>query len=618
MTYHRGCPIKILGFTSTAEKPSYTVTLTGTDNFTVKNADGKALGNGRSGTLFQSPGLTLLLQIQGKEGDSLKLKQLHFNGTVAGLRNKIRATEVGKKTNIIRIAYSSINPELSRDVVNAMVQAYLDQSIAFKTEEASRTVNFVEDQLKGIKDELNKSESDLQGYKSSVGMVRLDTEAEELIKKFSDMETERAMIGMQRKQLEFALASLNDSLSRGRTYSPAVMKEDPLVAGMASRLAELEVQKRALLVEYTRDHPSVKTVQGQIDEVQRKIQATYETGLKNITRQESDITRRLAGYEGNLRQLPAAERDLARYMRLAKVNADIYTFLLRKHEEARIAKASTISNINIVDPAITPDNPVKPQKKKNLLLGLLVGCMIGVGLAFFQEYLDDTIKDAEEAKRLLGWPVLAIIPCIPNTSKSKKSAHHLLISRWEPKSIVAESFRSLRSGIHFSSVNREKKLILVTSAFPGEGKTTIAANLAITLNQVGSKVLIIDCDLRRSSLHEKFDHSKSPGLTELVAGDVAFASCIHNTDIAGLDFISAGVTPPNPAELLGSESMANFVAEQRLHYDFIILDAPPTLAVTDAAMLTIMSDLVVLVLGAGDVPRKAAIRVREILAIRNG
>ena len=610
-----GLSFRPVEFSSSAKNPVYRVELTGRDTYTVRDDDsGMIVGSGRSGLPLHGKNVTLLLaDLQGKSGDSFNLQLLPFNETVETVRKGLKAAEIGKKTSIISVSYRDKDPERARDVVNTLIQVYLEQAVAFKTEEASRTVGFVEDQLKGVRDELDNAEKNLQSYKTGSGVVQLDSEAQNLIETMAGAEKQKADIVLQKKQIEFALGSLRDARRRGNNYSPAVMRDDPLLAGFASRLAELEVQKRALLTDNTENHPAVRNVQGQIEEIQKKVQATYETTLQGLTRQEANVGQLVARYEGQLKTLPVAERDLARLTRLSKVNADIYTFLLQKHEEARIAKASTISNINIVDPAITPDNPVKPQKKKNLLLGLLVGGMFGVGMAFFREYLDDTIKDSEEAKRALGWPVLAVIPCIKHNLKAERDPQHILVSQLEPNSVAAESFRSLRTSIHFSSVNCDKKLILVTSAFPGEGKTTIAANLAITITHTGSRVLIVDCDLRRSSLHEKFGHSRTPGLTELLAGDVELEYCIHNTGITGLDVISAGTVTPNPAELLGSETMSNFLAEQRQHYDFIIIDAPPTLAVTDAAMLTTMSDLVVLVLDAGHVPRKAAARMREIL-----
>jgi tyrosine-protein kinase Etk/Wzc len=612
----KGMGIKILDFASTAKEPVYEVEITGADTYTLKEKGGGAIGSGRVGQLVKGNGVSLVVgELRGKPGDSCELNLLPFNATVEKLQKAVKVSELGKKTNIIKIAYSNSNPQLARDAVNTLVQAYLDQSVSFKTEEASRTVSFVDEQLKGVRQELDKAEADLQGYKSSSGVVKLDTEAEELIKKFSETERERAGVSLQKKQIEFALVSLKDAARRGSSYSPAAMRDDPLVAGMATRLAELEVQKQALLADSTKEHPAVKALQSQIDEVQRKIQATFETALRNVTKMEGDIARRLASYEGTLKRLPAAERDLARFMRVAKVNADIFTFLLQKHEEARIAQASTISNIKIVDPAIQPDKPIKPQKKKNVLLGLLVGLMLGVGLAFFQDYLDDTIKDAEEAKRAVGLPLLAVVPFIPRRPVEEETqASGSLITQLEPKSVVAEAFRSLRTSLHFSAINRDKKIILLTSTFPGEGKSTISANLANTLSQTGARVLIVDCDLRRSSLHDKFHLDKVPGLAELLTGDSDFTAVCHNTEMPNLDLVTAGTTPPNPAELLGSEAMRRFLMSQRDNYDHIVIDAPPVLAVTDAPVLTAMADMVLVVMETGRVPLKAAQRMREMLA----
>jgi tyrosine-protein kinase Etk/Wzc len=605
---------RILEFTSTAEEPSYQIELTGKDGYSVTDSDGNKVGAGHSGTLMRGKGISLLLaDLRGNSGDTFKLDHLPFNATVAGLRNGIKADQVGKKANIMSVAYDSTDPVLARDVVNTLVQAYLEQSVGFKTEEAGKTVGFVENQLQGLRKELDSSEKNLEVYKSASGVVMLDPTAENLIQELSDTEKARTDITLKKKGVEFALASLKDARRRGATYSPAVTQDDPLIAGMASRLAELEVQKSALLADSTEQHPAVKAVKEQIDEIQRKIQFTYENAIKDLSKQEAEIGSNVARYEGMLKGLPVAERDLARLTRLSKVNSDIYTFLLQKHEEARIAKASTISNINIVDPAIIQDEPVKPKKLKNLLLGLIVGCMIGVGLAFFMEYLDDTIKDADGAKRELGWPLLAVTPHIRNPNDTRGEHNNFLLTHLEPKSQAAEAFRSVRTGIHFSSVNRDNKVILITSTFPGEGKSTVGGNLACILTQTGAGVVLVDCDLRRSSLHEKLGFERENGLTDVLAGDMTVDKVLKHTRIPGLDFISSGITPPNPAELLGSRRMKEMMATLRDKYDTIIIDAPPVLAVTDAQLLTAISDMVVVVIEAGRVPVKAARQMREML-----
>ncbi|HDQ03882.1 MAG TPA: polysaccharide biosynthesis tyrosine autokinase [Deltaproteobacteria bacterium] len=543
----KGLDFKILEFVSEAEEPSYKIELTGAETYKVIDDGGKTIGEGASGALMQVNGFRLLLtDIEGETGDSFRLNLLSTDQVVEGLREKIKAAEAGRMTSIINVSYQNTDPILARDVVNTLVQSYLEQSIGFKSEEADRAASFVEEQLAILRGDLNTSEKKLQAYKSSTGVMMLDSEAQALIQKISESERARA---------------------------------------------ELEVQKRALLADYTEAHPAVRTINKQLEAIRQQ----------------------LASYERQMRALPQAERDLARLTRISRVNADIYTFLLQKHEEARIARASTISNINIVDPAVTPEKPVKPKKKQYLLIGMLLAMGLGVGLAFFEEYLDDTIKGAEEAKRVMGLPLLAIIPRVSALEARNNTGKNMIVVQHEPKSAVAEAFRALRTSLHFSGISKENKIILITSSFPQEGKSIISSNLAYIMAQTRARVLIVDCDLRRSSLHEKFGHSKTPGLSEILTGDITFAKAVHNTGIDGLDLISAGTNPPNPSELLGSEAMRQFLLTQRKNYDHIIIDAPPVMAVSDAPVLTAVCDLVVLVVEAGRVPVKIARRTREIL-----
>lgn len=605
---------KLLEFSPADPKNSYQLHLNDNANYTLTDDKGGHLAKGVIGQLLQTPSVSMLVgEFKGKPGDVCTLTVRPFNGAVSALRAATKVSQLGSATNIIRIAHHDTNPLRAREVVNALVQAYLDQTVAFKSEEASRTVGFVEEQLKNVRSELDSSESDLQGYKSSSGVVKLDSEAEELIKKVSEVEKERAAVSLQKRQVEFALAALKEAARKKAIYSPASMM-DPMVSSMASKLTELEMQKRSLLAENTEQHPQVKALQGQIDELQNKIRATFETTLKNLSKQESDISKRLADYEASLRKLPAAERELARFTRVTKVNANIFTFLLQKQEEARIAQAATISNIKIVDPAITPENPVKPNKRKNILLGLLVGLMLGVGLAFFHDYMDDTIKDDEDARKILNWPLLAIIPHIQTAGTDGSHTDANLVSYQQPKSVAAEAFRSLRTGLHFAAVRQQQKVIMVTSTFPGEGKTTISANFAETLAQNGSKVLLIGGDLRRPTLHKIFNFPNVPGLTELIAGDCELNKIVHRTSISKLDVLSAGTSPPNPAELLGSERMLKLLSFLQNGYDYIIIDAPPVLAVSDTSIMVALCDAMVVVIETGRVPQKAIRRVQEILA----
>jgi len=611
----KGLSFKIADFVSKTAKADYKVELTEAGGYKLLDSEDKLLGNGRSDLLLQTAELRLLLtEIKGKPGDScrISIQPIHSAGNT--LKERVRAVEVGKKTSIIRLSLTDNDPLKARDIANTMAAVYLEQSISYKTEEAGKTVSFIEAQMGSVRDELDSAEKNLQAYKTGTGVLKLDSEAEELVKKISEAEKERATLVIQKKQVEFALVSQRDALKRGKVYSSAGLREDPGVAAMAGKLAELEVQKRGLSAELTDSHPQVKSIQGQIDEIQKKLIAIYETHQKNLALQETALAQNLARYEKALMQLPATERDLARLMRHTKVNADIYLFLLQKHEEARILKASTISNINIIDPAIAAEKPVKPNKKKNLLLGFLVGLMAATGFVFFIEYLDDTIKDGETAKRELGTTLLAVIPFITRKLQGDGNRLESLVVHLDPKSIAAEAFRALRTSLHFSAINRGKKVILMTSTFPGEGKSTIISNLAVSLAQTGARVILLDCDMRRPSLHEIFGHSKLPGLSEVLAGDSPFDTVLHDTGIEGLDFVSAGTSPPNPSELLGSEQMLTLLADLRERYDHILIDAPPVLAVTDAPLLTARCDVVLVTIQAERVPVKAAQRMIEMLA----
>ena len=616
ITKEKGNPsYKILEFSTGNLQTSYKIILIGPNAYELENEEGKTIGSGKAGILLKGKTFTLLIDdLQGEPGDRLGIAAQPFNNAVRTFMGKSIAAENPKQTNIIRLSYRDTNPELARDAVNNLVQAYLEQTIAFKAEEANRTVTFLEQQLDKVKQELDIAERNLEAFKRSTGIVQLDVEAQTLIQKLSDTERMRAEITIQKKQAEFAITSLKNSILRNETYSPAVFRDDPIMAGMAAKLTDLETQKQALLTDYTSTHPAVKAVQEQIDELENKVKATYETSRINFEKQEKSVTQQLSVYEGSLRKLPAAERELAKLTRLFKVNADIYTFLLQKREETNIARASTISNIDIVDPAIAPDDPIKPRILLYLVIGLFSGVMLGVLVAFFKEYLDNTIKDADMVKRELDLPILAVIPHIPPGEVTMDKAKHAsLITHYEPKSSISEAFRSLRTSIHFSGISKKQQVMMVTSSLPYEGKSTILGNLAIILSQTGMRVLLLDGDLRRPSMHKLYGHSKSPGLTELLAGDNDINTLIHNTEVPGLDFISAGTTPPNPAELLGSDKMKNMLQQFRERYDVILIDAPPVLAVTDALLLSTMVDMLFMVLELGKVPGKAATHAKELL-----
>ena len=607
-----GSSCKIVEISASPKVQKLTLKMTGRDSYDVFDVAGKKMGSGRNGTLLCLSDLVLDVQLAGKQADSFILTRMPFSKTAEALRAATNVKELGTGTNVIEISYETTDAQMSSDIVNAVVQAYLAKSLGLKTQEAGKTVSFIDEQLQSIKGDLGKAENNLQEYKSSSGIVSLDAEASSLIQKYSEFEKQRVGIDLAKKRLEFALSSQQDDIANGKTYSPAVMQEDPLVADMARQLAALEVQKRSLMLQFTAKHPAVQNVQAQIDEIQQKIRSTYQTGVSNLAKAESDVNQRLATYESELRHLPVAERDLARYTRLAKVTGDIYLFLLQKREEARINKASTITNINVIDTAITPSNPVRPQKLKNLLIGFVVALVLGVLASVIIEFLDNSIKNESKAKNILGFAHLATVPLL-GSKKGKEHDDLNLIAQLKPQSTAAEAFRALRTALHFSAIDRRQQVTVLTSAFPGEGKSTISCNLAITIAQTGVRTLLIDGDLHKSTSYETFGLNTVPGVTDILSGDVSLDDALQPTGLENLTMLTSGTIPPNPSAILGSSRMKDLVNSLRGMFDQIIIDAPPVLPVADAVVLASLADSVLIVMETGRVPVKAASRLSDLL-----
>jgi len=603
---------KIADFSAEEKNTPYRVELTGSDTFRVKDAGNNEVGSGKSGVPMKGKRISLTFtDLRGKAGDSFVLTALPLDKIATNILTNTRASQVGQNTNVLRLSYTDPDPKLAAALVNSIAQVYIEMAVSLKSLESSKSVTFIDQQLKSMQEDLDKAEQKLKAFKVSSGIVNLDAEGTKVFTKIAEADKQKTQSWLTGKQLEFAMNSLKDAMKSGRPYSPS----DPVGGMVTAKLAELESQKKALLVEYTDAHPRVRAIQDQIDGTKRNLLELYESSLKNLARQETMISPLISGYEGELRSLPEKERELASLMRQAKVTNELYTALLQKHQELRVTTAATVSNISILDPAVPPQTPIKPNKRKNITMGLLFGIVVGLGLALLLEYMDDTIKNAEEAKRELELPILATIPFIKSKGEGAVNNDRgaSLISFYDPKSAVSESFRSLRTGIHFSAVNRKRQVLMITSSFPGEGKTTIIGNLAVILSQAGSRTILIDCDMRRPSLHELFDHSQRPGLSEILAGDADMGSLIHTTGIPQIDLISAGTIPPNPAELLGSNAMRDLIVKLRESYDTVMLDSPPVLSVTDASVLTTMSDMVFVVVESGRVPRKAARQMLETL-----
>jgi len=418
----------------------------------------------------------------------------------------------------------------------------------------------------------------------------------------------REFIEKQLNAVEGRLGAAEEALAKFREKEAVT----GVAVGLEGRLADLKTQLSDLLTKATERHPEVVRLKEQLGEV-----------------------------EEQLKQLPKAELEFARLQRDVGVNEKLYTMLRERFEEARIAEMEKVSQATIVNPAVEPRYPVRPNKKFAALVGIVVGSMLGLILAFVTESLDTSIGTIEDVETLLNVPVLAIIPSIkseiaeeepwwkrgifPQLKSTEEDDKEVALSvHFKPLSQTSESYRILRTNL---KIAENKKVFLVTSSGPQEGKTTVLVGLGITLAQMGIKTLLVDADLRRPSIHKKFGIPKEPGvseilnrsmkwqdvvkgLPEILMGEVGFDETLKNPGLDNLSIITAGSLSVNPSELLGSKTMEDLITELRGKFDVLIFDSPPSLAITDASVLAPLLDGVILVYEMGRTARAALLRTK--------
>ena len=328
----------------------------------------------------------------------------------------------------------------------------------------------------------------------------------------------------------------------------------------------------------------------------------YSDSKANLTREISTLKDQITAKQDainavGVQKTPANDAEISRLNSELTQLRQSSAFLLQSYENIRLAEAQSTSNIVVVEPAQIPTIPVRPRTLQNTLLGTVVGLLLSMGIIFLIEYLDDRVRSPEQIDKLLKLPVVGLIARMTSGAASERAG---LIAVREPRSPIVEAFRSLRTNIQFAGVDRPIRTLLVSSAGPSEGKSTVAANLAVVMAQAGLKVVIVDCDLRRPTVHKKFDMPNRAGLTDVMLQDPGqWNGASQPTGVNNLSVVMSGSLPPNPSELLGSKRMQQFLAHLHKSCDMVIIDAPPLLPVTDALVLAPMTDGVVLVIDYG-------------------
>ena len=556
-------------------------------------------------------------------------------GTLDSLNGKLKVARV-PNTSILEITATSTKPREAQDLANTTAEAYRDYNKSLRTSRVTEARRFIENQLKDVEARSRRTEAEIWAFREANRIVAPGAESSVLMSVFTQVRGDIEKTRQQRTELESIqqrLAALDAASPTDRVF---IETSNPAMQKLQGTLSELQLERNNLAVEVTDRHPRLQAFDDRIREVRAEMRREVAAQIAMLRNREEFLNRQIGELQQKNRELPTLELSLQRLQREAKTNDDLLALLKTKHQEALIKEAEQIEEVSIVRPATEPDAPIGGDATNTMMVGAVLGLAIGLVLAFVRENLDTSIGTIEDVETYLGVPVLGVVPHIDSRETVQRIlerrpalaqidpeallSHSLLITHFDPKSPVAEAYRTLRTNIQFARMERSGKVLVVSSPTLQEGKTTTIVNLALTMAQSGQKTLLIGANMRRPSIHRFFGIEREPGLSNILVGSAQWRDCIRTVadilmgrfemeDIMaapGLDnlhIIEAGPVPANPSELLSTPAITGFLHSVRDVYDVILVDTPPILPVTDSAIVASQADGVVIVYQAGKVGR---------------
>ena len=585
------------------------------------------------------------LDLYHKRPFSELFKQQPYNGTLSpAQRYRLidtfqQATKVMvlPNTEIVEVHFQNSDPVVAADIANNIVDAYLDRDLKSRFEGTTRVSNWLTQQLTTVKKQVEDSQKSLTDYQRQNNLLTLDAEGGNLLtdslrtvnQQLAEAEADRIVKEARYKMAQTRNPDLLISVAPGT-----------VLGGLRSQQADLMVQAAQLKSKFGPDYPKVRELDKQLSSVQADIDAEINNLTKRFEEEYNAAVKTESLLQDRLnttKQEAFKENDSAAQFEILKHGAEaaseLYDGLQMKLKEAGVTAGLNSNTVDIIDRASIPPYPILPKKGSALIFGFLGGLIGGVALAFLFESLDDTIRTSDDAEAISQLPTLAVIPHFvvagrkgaPTTPSAKAEQQRLLkvspdlVSYVDPQSIAAEGFRTFRSSILLSAVDHEPKLLLITSSFAAEGKSTCAANLAISFAQRSARVLLVDTDLRKGTLHMKFRLSNRAGLSTLLSRESGAEAYEHPLpELPNLTVLSRGPIAPNPGEMLASRAMEELLTQWRSEYEHIILDSSPILAVADTLSLAPQVDAAFILVRSGVTRKRALIRVREQLRRASG
>ncbi len=550
----------------------------------------------------------------------------------ARLRGGLEVTPV-RNSAVVNVSFVSFDPEFSARVANAVVREYTRDSVQRRLDSGLAAREFLQEELEAMRIALERSDQDLAEFARRSGAANLEDNLEMARTGLQSLTERRDEVQRELVQIQ----GWRDLIQQGRIDHLDPVVNSATIAGLRDRLVDASSEYANLSERFQDSYPTVAEVLRRMQLLRDEIASERQSiangiigRFETLSAQVSALDEAIAEREQRLMALNERGVQYNILRREFEANQELYDGLLQRLKEVGVVAGVQENNISVVDAARAPGGAFRPDLRKNLAIASMLGLMVGVGLALLLEFLDNTIRRVEDVERLVDRPVLGMVPLVrgrrergrernPSPATTRELSH---ISVTHPKSSMSEAFRSLRTSLMFSTAEGMPKALLITSASQGEGKSTTAANIATVLAQNGARVLLLDADLRRPSMHKDFSCPRSPGLTNCIAqaeqGLPLDGPAIHPTEVHGLSVMPAGHSTPSPAELLSSSRLVKVLSDCRRLFDHVIVDAPPILGLADAVILSRLVDGVVLVAASASTGkenfRMSVRRLRQVQA----
>lgn len=571
--------------------------------------------------------------------DPLTSDPTRASAMVGSFRGNLKVA-LSPNTRIIEVHYRSPDPQMAANIVNTLMQTYVENNFKARFESTMQASDWLSKQLVDLQMKVETSQEKLVKYQKEHEILGTDEKQNIITEKLDEINKDLTTAESDRMQKE-ALYRLVQSGDPDTVAANATTLQDgpagssmtasQFLDNLRAREADLKIQIADLNTQFGPAYPKLSQLNNQVKEVDAQIQSETKKIVEKIRGQyvaslqlENMLRDALEKQKQEANKLNESAIEYSLLKRDVDTNRQLYEGLLQKMKEAGVSAGLKSNNFRIVDSARPPLSPIEPNIPRNLMFAVLLGLASGIGLAFLLEGLDNTVRTTEQAQAISGLASMGMIPLGSKSAREGPNPKRLviatskeaveLVTQVRPQSQMAESYRALRTSLLLSNLGAPPKVIMVTSALPQEGKTTTSINTAVVLAQKGVRVLLIDADLRRPSIHKTLGMGPHSGLSNVLTGSTKLESAITRTAVLpNLFVLAAGTPPPNPAELLASANMRDVLNQLREEYDHIVIDTPPSLSVTDAVVLSPRADAVVLVIRSGQTTKQALRRSRDIL-----